>query len=158
VKLVTITDLIKQGEFPSSAAWTRVERDVRAAIAAVCWPPGADTFTIYAQSGKRRGEGNGVTPVKRGFVTKLTDLGWKLEGNFAKPEADIEPALRPGAFDAWLALLHGRISGGVLILPTRDLARFLTDRVGNYPELAPYFPLWSSLNVRNGYLGVLAVE
>jgi hypothetical protein len=30
--------------------------------------------------------------------------------------------------------------------------------VGNYPEIAPYFPLWAALPVQAGYLGVVAVE
>jgi hypothetical protein len=46
----------------------------------------------------------------------------------------------------------------VLILPTRALYRYLTDRVGNYREIEPYFPLWSALPVKEGYLGVIAVE
>jgi hypothetical protein len=57
-----------------------------------------------------------------------------------------------------LGLLQGHLAGGALILPTRDLYRYLTDRVGNYRELEPYFPLWAKLPVRNGYLGVIAVE
>jgi hypothetical protein len=57
-----------------------------------------------------------------------------------------------------LALLFRRISGGLLVLPTRDLYRYLTDRAGNYRELEPYFPLFSALQVAEGYLGVLAVE
>ena len=44
------------------------------------------------------------------------------------------------------------------MLPTRALYRYLTDRVGNYPEIAPYFPLWAALPVWNGYMGVVAVE
>ena len=36
--------------------------------------------------------------------------------------------------------------------------RYLTDRVGNFPELEPYFPLWRSLEVEKGYLAVIAIE
>jgi hypothetical protein len=57
-----------------------------------------------------------------------------------------------------LGLLTGRISGGVLVLPARKLYRYLTDRIGNYEELRPYFPMWSALPVADGYLGILAVE
>ena len=32
--------------------------------------------------------------------------------------------------------------GGVLIVPTRNLYRYLTDRVGNFAELESYFDLW----------------
>lgn len=195
MKLVTVTDLIKKGRFPDSHAFERVMSDVREAVDAVRWPPGSNTFTIYPESGKERGKGNGVKPIKEGFTAKLHDNGWRLEG--AYPQAkdnddatdDLQRVTRPGAFDAWLdldsynfqpfvvewetgnissshrainklalALLTGHISGGLLVLPTRNLYRFLTDRVGNYQELAPYFPLFSALHVDTGYLGIVAVE
>jgi hypothetical protein len=164
-------------------------RDVLQAIGAVRWPPGAASFTIYPQSGKRRGEGNGVGPIKQAFVQKLSDLGWRLEEPYRRADADQETAPRPGAFDAWvdlsaegwqpfvaewetgnvfsshqalnkmaMGLLEEQLAGGVLVVPTRALYRYLTDRVGNYQEIAPYFALWSALPVRNGFLAVIAVE
>jgi Restriction endonuclease BamHI len=57
-----------------------------------------------------------------------------------------------------LGVLEGAISGGVLIAPTRDFARYLTDRIGNTRELAPYFRLWQSIKPARGYLAVIAVE
>jgi hypothetical protein len=36
--------------------------------------------------------------------------------------------------------------------------RYLTDRVGNFAELEPYFALWRSLPVTEGLLLVIAVE
>jgi hypothetical protein len=56
-----------------------------------------------------------------------------------------------------IAMLERRLIGGVLVLPTRNLAQFLTDRVGNYEEIEPYLPLWRSLKVK-GFLGLMAVE
>lgn len=189
MKLVTIKTLIDAGE---AAEWTlakeRIFRDVRQAIAAVHWPPSARSFTIYPQSGKKRGQGSGVKPIKNGFVKKLVSLGWKPEQKYPA-RAEEKTALRPGAFDVWLelsasglppfvvewetgnissshramnkmalGLVRGQLSGGMLVLPTRALYKFLTDRVGNYDELEPYFELWSLLSVGRGYLGVVAVE
>jgi hypothetical protein len=57
-----------------------------------------------------------------------------------------------------LAIINQVLVGGILILPTRGMYRYLTDRVGNFPELAPYFPLWRSLRVTKGFLAVVAVE
>jgi hypothetical protein len=57
-----------------------------------------------------------------------------------------------------LGLLRGELSGGLLVLPTRKLYYYLTDRVGNVRELAPYFEMWRRLPVERGYLGVIAVE
>lgn len=191
MKLVTVRDLVANGSFPNSQASRQVFRDLRAAIDAVRWPPGAPDFTIYGQRGKRRGQGNGVTPIKQGFVAKLREPGWRLETDFPASEAvkNDRSVARPGAFDAWndlntygyapfvaewetgnissshralnkmaLGLLSGQLAGGVLIVPTRTLYQYLTDRVGNDRELEPYFPLWSALPIKDGYLGVIAVE
>jgi hypothetical protein len=43
-----------------------------------------------------------------------------------------------------LGILKDILIGGVLILPTRKMYSYLTDRVGNFPELAPY-PNFASL-------------
>ena len=42
--------------------------------------------------------------------------------------------------------------------PTRAMYRYLTDRVGNYPEIEPYFPLWRALRIEEGLLAVIAIE
>ncbi|MDR3202434.1 MAG: hypothetical protein LBT54_04810, partial [Bifidobacteriaceae bacterium] len=42
-----------------------------------------------------------------------------------------------------------------------DLARYLTDRVGNAAELRPYYPLWEQWRGRldnTAYLGIVTVE
>lgn len=162
-------------------------RDLRVAIARIRWPPRSRSFTIFPQSGKKRGEGNGVKPIKDAFVASLVKAGWTPEHAYPKEEGADSP-ITPGAFDAclafkggrppfvaeWetgnissshralnkmaLAMMAGKISGGVLILPTRALYKFLTDRVGNIREIEPYFTLWKSLRVENDYLAVIAVE
>lgn len=164
----------------------RVLRDIKQAILAVRWPPGSEGFTIHEQSGKRRGEGSGVRPIKEAFVSYLVSRNWHRERAFPKREGDVR---RPGAFDAWfdlgasghkpfvvewetgnissshramnkmsLGLLERHLSGGILVMPTRLLYQYLTDRVGNFEELAPYFPLWRALPVSAGFLAVIAVE
>ena len=57
-----------------------------------------------------------------------------------------------------LGILKKVIVAGVVILPTRKMYRYLTDRVGNYAELVPYFDLWKSITVNNGVLAVIAIE
>lgn len=159
------------------------------------WPPGALTFTIHKQSGKKRGEGNGVTPIKTAFVAKLVSGGWEREMMFpAIPEGEGPRASKPGKFDAglrldeyadppsivapfaveWetgnissshralnkicLGLLRRQLLGGGLVLPTRKLAQYLTDRIGNFEEIEPYFELWSALPIPVGFLTVIGVE
>jgi hypothetical protein len=50
------------------------------------------------------------------------------------------------------------LKGGVLVLPTRQLYAYLTDRVGNFEEIEPYFDLWRSIACEDGLLAVIAVE
>lgn len=57
-----------------------------------------------------------------------------------------------------LGIKKGILKGGVLILPTRRLYSYLTDRVGNYEEIEPYFDLWRSVACADGILAVIAVE
>lgn len=189
-----ITDISdgRSGGYSATDVFTRVESDVVAAIAAVTWPPGADNFTIYPESGKKRGEGNGVVPIKRGFTEKLVTLGWTLEHRAPKDgnaEASGKGSV-PGAFDChldfadeatspfvveWetgnissshrainrmaLGILRGYVSGGLLVLPSARLSRFLTDRIGNDPELRTYHDLWRNWTFPgDAYLGIVAVE
>ncbi len=176
--------LIDAGSFTSTPTWRRIKRELRQAIAAVVWPPGSQSFTIYPE---RRG--NGVKPIKDGFVAKLIEFGWKPEQRFPRGGGDEIAAAHPGRFDAlleleeyelapfvveWetgnvasshramnkmaLALKLGRISGGVLVLPSHRLYPYLTDRIGNYRELEPYLSLYTDLRLESGYLGVIVVE
>jgi hypothetical protein len=36
--------------------------------------------------------------------------------------------------------------------------QWLTDRIGNFPEIEPYFPLWRAVPVEEGILAVIEVE
>ena len=106
--------LIDTGGFRTSPHGERIDADLRAAIDHVRWPEGAADFTIYAESGKRSGEGNGVKPIKLGFIELLVDRGWKPEARYravTEPpdsvDADKSTALYPGAFDVRLELGGG---------------------------------------------------
>jgi hypothetical protein len=57
-----------------------------------------------------------------------------------------------------LGMLKGLLVGGTLVVPTRKMYEYLTDRVGNLDELEPYFELWRALNVEYGLLQVVAIE
>lgn len=57
-----------------------------------------------------------------------------------------------------LGMLYGQLRGGVLILPTRALYGYLTDRIGNYEELVPYFDLWRTSAMGRGFLAILSVQ
>ena len=45
-----------------------------------------------------------------------------------------------------------------LIVPSRALYSYLTDRVGNIQELEPYLKLWKSIPCKNGILEIVVIE
>jgi hypothetical protein len=181
MKIIKIERLIDVGVFSGTEAWKTIEQNITQAIKAIQWPPGSGSFTLYDQPGKARGEGNGVKPIKDACMAHLKSLGWNLESL-----VDIATLKHPGPLDAtypagdrlfcveWetgnissshravnkmaLGILKKILIGGILILPTREMYKYLTDRVGNFPELEPYFPLWQALKVDEGFLGIIAIE
>lgn len=180
MKIVHVERLQEAGSFPISEEWNQISEEIHVAISKVVWPPGSDKFTIYPQSGKKRGEGNGVTPIKLGLIEHLKSLGWVSEGNlniggFKMGGMDIARRTPFGDFCVeWetgnissshralnkmaLGMLKKVLIGGVLIVPTRKLYPFLTDRIGNYAELEPYLDLWKAIPIQNGVLEIVAIE
>ena len=57
-----------------------------------------------------------------------------------------------------LGLIQKKLLGGILILPVRELAMFLTDRIGNLEEIQPYFALYQNLKIDVGFMGVIGVS
>lgn len=181
MRIVQVERLIDDGLFSHSQEWNLIEGHIRSAIAATQWPPGSGRFVLYDEPGKKRGQGNGVKPIKELFRQHLESFGWERE----KPiEGTVPPGIgridaRYPVGDKWfclewetgnissshralnkmaLGMLYGAVVGGALVLPTRSMYRYLTDRVGNFAEIEPYFPLWRSLNLKTGLLIVVAIE
>jgi hypothetical protein len=177
--------LLEAGPFPQSAELAQTRADLQTAVLAAVWPIGAKDFSINPESGKKRGMGNGVKPIKDEVMRTLkVQFGWQLEwpspigtqGGRATGSIDAVKTLSTGQRYAieWetgnissshrsvnklaLGIIQGVLLGGSLFLPTRDMYRYLTDRVGNFEELSPYFPLWSHLRVPDGYLSVISVQ
>jgi hypothetical protein len=181
MKILRQEHLIDIGGFSSSNQWEIIDRHIKQAIYSVEWPVGSGSFTLFDEPGKGRGKGNGVKPIKEACMRQLKTLGWSLETSL-----DIATLKRPGPIDAtykvndryfcleWetgnissshralnkisLGMLKDVLIGGALILPTREMYKYLTDRVGNFLELEPYFPLWGSLRINEGLLVVVAIE
>lgn len=177
MKLVTQESLI--GGEPSGweAPVQKAFREIRQAIRNVVWPAGTSSFTINPIP-----RGNGVKPLKNGFVAQLTVAGWEPE-----VRATLSGELGPGRIDAikrlpdgrlmaaeWetgnissshralnkmvVGMLGGRLIAGFLVLPERSLYTYLTDRIGNVQELRPYFPMWRHIGISSGVLCVLGIE
>ncbi|MGH2348552.1 MAG: restriction endonuclease [bacterium] len=177
MKVVRVEVLVARGRFSQSPQWSTIQRELRTAVRAVVWPPGSRSFRIFPKK-----HGNGVKPIKEAFVSKLKqDFGWdderKLRYQTRKTPGKIDAvkALDDGLFAVeWetgnvssshrainkiaLGIQRRQLVGGALIVPTSRLYPYLTDRVGNYDELEPYFDLWRSLECDSGVLAVLAVE
>jgi hypothetical protein len=175
MKIVQIERLLDEGGISSTPDWQRVEKNIFDAIATIEWPPNTGSFTLHPER-----HGNGVVPIKEACMIHLVSQHWMREYVLsAIGTGKIDAALRTnqGLFGVeWetgnissshravnkmaLALLQKVIIGGVLILPSRNMYYYLTDRIGNFPELQPYFPLWRSLNknIDTGILEIIAIE
>ena len=177
MKIVQEAVLIDQGNIVATDEWSQIQAEIHHAIASVTWPPDSSQFVINPVL-----HGNGVKPIKKGCMLALHEkFGWQLEALVF-----IRETIRAGKVDAlkktslgdfvfeWetgnissshralnkiaLGIIRRLILGGVLVLPTRKLYPYLTDRIGNYEELLPYFPIWRNLPVEHGHMLVIAVE
>lgn len=176
MKIVHTETLLSIGAFPNSADCVRIRSDIHAGIAKVHWPPNSGKFVVNPTK-----HGNGVTPIKLAMLISLGEAGWDLE-----EPLDLATAQQPGDLDAvlytdcgpfafeWetgnissshralnkmaLGLLKGKLVGGTLVVPSRALYPYLTDRVGNYAEVEPYLDLWKSIPCSNGLLEIVVVE
>jgi hypothetical protein len=176
VKIVREIPLISKGSFEESQEWVVIRNEIRSAIDLIVWPPDASNFTINPTR-----HGNGVKPIKNACMTVLKEnCGWQLE-------TQIRYATRsPGRIDAtkaldnhlfaleWetgnissshravnkmvLGLLRGVFLGTALVLPSRKLYPYLTDRIGNYEELEPYFDVWRAVEIQEGFLAMFVIE
>jgi len=176
MKIVQEISLISLGSFEESSDWSIIRDEIREAISLIVYPPGTFSFTINPTR-----HGNGVKPIKEACMIALKDrFGWGLE-------TPIQYATRsPGKVDAtkaldnhlfaleWetgnissshravnkmvLGLLRGVLLGAVLVLPSRKLYPYLTDRIGNYEELEPYFDVWRAVRLEEGFLAIFVIE
>lgn len=55
-------------------------------------------------------------------------------------------------------LAHGLIAAGILVVPSKSFAKYLTDRVGNIDELERYFEMWKSVPCESGILEIVVIE
>jgi len=182
MKLLEYHDIVNSQLFKTSATLAQAWKEVKEAIKLTDWPHGSGTFTIYPESGKKRGQGNGVKLIKVPCMKALQARGWKVERL-----PDIESTvLGTGDLDAlkltnegyiafewetgnissshralnklFLAMQETNALGSFLVVPSNNLKQYLTDRIGNIGELKPYFPLWRKLTGISGALRIIVVE
>jgi len=182
VKIVETHDLISRGKTTKSPEWNSACDQVRQAVVSADWPHGTGKFTIYPESGKERGKGNGVDLIKKPCIRTLRELGWETErlppiqaGTLTTGDLDALLRTKIGYIGfEWetgnissshrainkllLTLKLGGITGGFLVVPSNKLKVYLTDRIGKIGELRPYFPLWEDTRIRKGALQIIVVE
>jgi len=176
MRIVETIDPISEGGVDDLPVWQAAWEQVREAITCVDWPHGSGKFTINPGKGKNP---NGVLPIKLPCIHKLKSYGWKDEGlprelagvQIGNLDALLETSAGPIGFE-WetgnissshrainkilLAIFNGGLLGGVLAVPSEDMRRFLTDRIGNITELRPYLCLWKNIQVKRGILRIVA--
>jgi hypothetical protein len=181
MKIVETYQLIARGDFVYSDEWKNIQQTVYSAVRSVVWPPGASDFKIFPESGKKRGEGNGVKPIKDPAMDYLKAHGWNHEkpwpagdrvfnGNidsvyksskglvgFEWETGNISSSHR-ALNKLCLGLLKELTIGSFLVVPSRKLYPYLTDRIGNFEELEPYLDLWKSIPCKEGILELIVVE
>ena len=162
--------------FGATPEFHQAEQDILDGIAAIRWPQGAQDFAIPpAQLNVRPQLRNGVRPIKDAFIQLLVRQGWEPEYDLFDAYLKYPNSTLPFAAE-WetgnissshrainrlaLGMHEQRVSGGVLVLPTRQLYRHLTDRIGNFEELEPYLPLFERWDSEPGfrYFAIVTVE
>jgi hypothetical protein len=178
MKVVEVVDVLALGKVPSLPTWCKACADVQKAILSTDWPHGSGKFSLNPGTVKHA---NGVVEIKRTCMAGLRAAGWKLE----QLPTDLA-GVRMGNLDALLqtndgpigfewetgnissshrainkifhAMLKGGLLGGILVVPSEGMRRYLTDRIGNITELREYFPVWQALNLRQGAFRIVVVE
>lgn len=126
--------------------------------------------------------GNGVKPIKIPCLRELRRRGWEVESlpmlaTSVLGTGDLDAVKRTAEGYVAFEWETGNISSshralnklclgmhqldllaGFLVVPSNNLAPYLTDRIGNIGELRPYFPLWSSYTGARGALRIVVVE
>ncbi len=181
MKIVHVETLLSCGPYSRSRHWRQTRASLHDAIKKCVWPPGSRLFTIYPESGKRREEGNGVVPIKAEFISELQKRGWAIEGTaknylgavlgdfdavVSGPKGPIVAEWETGNISSshrsmnkmTMLIADAIIAAGTLVIPSRKLYAYLTDRVGNWQEIEPYLKLWKSVPCKEGILEIVVIE
>lgn len=178
--------LIDEGTFSGSTAWQDTRAQIADAVSQVQWPLGSGSFTIHpgkhVNGVKLIKDGFILRLQQHGWraETKYLDEG-ETSATVSRPGSfDVHRSLdahdMPPFVVEWetgnissshramnkmaMALQEGRISGGALVLPSRKMYHHLTDRIGNYQEMEPYFEFYRrlSVTVTSGLLEIIEIE
>lgn len=179
MKITNVVTLISNGNFSTSSEYMKIEDDVFTAISSMEHPIGSGSFIL--NSGK---QANGVKPIKDTFIKYLNSHNWEDERKVTDLDMKkrrIDTTYKIGQTNKYfgvewetgnissshravnrllLGMVEEKLLGGMLVLPSRKMYYHLTDRVGNFQELEPYFKLWAlfSNEISNGVLKIIEIE
>ncbi|HEY1348163.1 MAG TPA: hypothetical protein VGF67_00885 [Ktedonobacteraceae bacterium] len=176
VRLPNVGPQLTSGKFSQTETWNNLYAQIISGIQKCEWPEHTGLFTLYDKK-----QGNGVKPIKDPCMKYLKSRGWALEA-----PSRVATAIRSGNIDAaftvenklfcveWetgnissshrslnklaLGLIQGDFIGEVLIVPSRAMYYYLTDRIGNIRELEPYFPIFQAIRILEGILAIVVIE
>lgn len=170
-------DLVRRGRFANSQFWRQAQEQVSSAVQGIDWPHGSGSFTINPER-----KGNGVVPIKAPAINYLQSAGWVAEqlppgsnesggfdlltcsagkyiglewetGNVASSYRSIDKSID--------LLRQDLLSGAFIIVPSKSLAKYLTDRIGNWEELEKRLGYWQAAGqalISNGAFQLLVIE
>lgn len=98
---------------------------------------------------KGKGSKPGDIDAAKEFQQGLVVIEWET-GNISSSHRAINKMA--------LGLIEKKCIAGVLVVPNMNLARYLTDRIGNIEEIKPYFPMWQNLSLSEGVLEIVVIE
>jgi hypothetical protein len=180
MRLIQRVDVLARGGAENEPWFRRICEEIQKGISLVACPPGADKFNINPS------DGNGIIPIKAAVLRCLSQcLGWSHEA--AAPAPSLEADGCPAGVVKWIAekgqrfavrwetgsvalchqafntlvleILQGKLVGGALILPSKNLHRFLKDWTCSFDKLQPFFPLWAKVaHEQTCVLSVFEVE
>lgn len=176
MKIIEEKYFISTGSFYESEVFNSLIKEVKHGIGLVTWPKESSSFAINPTF-----KGNGVKPIKDQFIEYLASMGWLKEQRISIVDGinvgpiDVIKKTELGMFAVeWetgnissshralnklaVGIIENHIVGGILILPVKNLAKYLTDRIGNYEEISPYFIMYQNLKIDNGLLGIISVD
>lgn len=102
------------------------------------WEVATRTGVTGVESKRKKGSRPGDIDAAKLFDQGLMVVEWET-GNVSSSHRAINKMA--------LGLVTGKCVAGVLVIPNMNLARYLTDRIGNIEEIRPYIPLWENLSV-----------
>ena len=177
MKIKQIKTIIDTGKYSQTPEYQQTELEIINAISSIVNPADSDIFTLCGIK-----KANGVVPIKTNFINTLDSYGWKNEyiaDEIIKPyRIDSTKLLTKNTYFGveWetgnissshrainrllLCMIKGILTCGILVLPSREMYNYLTDRVGNFTELEPYFDIWIKFSnfLPNHVLKIIEIE